>query len=44
LLKLEKVAEALEDLAQEIALFPENNSARDLQQQVFSALRQNVKS
>ena len=44
LLRLEKVAEALEDLAQEIALFPDNHSARDLQQQLFAALNQGAKS
>ena len=44
LLHLDKVAEALEDLDQEIALFPENHSARELHQQVIAAIAQAPKS
>lgn len=38
LIQLDKIAEALEDLTQEIALFPDNHSARELQQQVIDVI------
>lgn len=44
MLRLEKITEALEDLQQEINLFPGNHPARELQQQLFAALHQSPKS
>lgn len=38
MVKLARIAEALEDLEQELSLFPNNNEAKDLRQQLLQAM------